>query len=60
MYDFFDMWKRGTGALNSEPSVLCSKFSMPRAYRSAPVGNYEQASLCQIPGLCLEFFTGTK
>jgi len=34
----------------------CSKFSKPEAYKPAPVGNYEQASLCQIPGLCLKLF----
>lgn len=34
----------------------CSKFSMPEVYKPAPVGNYEQASLCRIPGLCLNFF----
>ena len=34
----------------------CSKFSKPEAYKPAPVGNYEQASLCRIPGLCLKLF----
>ena len=33
-----------------------SKFSTPEAYKPAPVGNYEQASLCRIPGLCLKTF----
>lgn len=34
---------------------FCSQFSVPEAYKTAPVGNYEQASLCRIPGLCLNF-----
>lgn len=28
---------------------------VPEAYKPAPVGNSEQASLCQIPGLCIKF-----